>query len=325
MARKRRLDARAWPHLALAAALAAAACEDAPSDRVQGYVEGEFVYVASPLAGELEQLAVQRGAQVREGDLLFVLEHTAEVAARDEAQRRLDQARAELEDARKGQRPSEIASLEAQLQQVQASLALSRVELDRQELVAKTGATAKADLDRAQGSYDRDLARVAQLEADLATARLGSREDLVEAAAQEVAALEAVLEQAEWDLAQKRQSATQAGLAFDTLYREGEWVEAGRPVVVLLPPPNVKVRAFAKQALAATIQVGDSVRVFADGVAEPFTGRVSFISPQVEYTPPVIYSRESREKLVVLIEARFDDATASRLHPGQPVDVAFGP
>ena len=94
---------------------------------------------------------------------------------------------------------------------------------------------------------------------------------------------------------------------------------------MLLPPPNVKVRAFAKQALAATIQVGDSVRVFADGVAEPFTGRVSFISPQVEYTPPVIYSRESREKLVVLIEARFDDATASRLHPGQPVDVAFGP
>src|SRR5262249_35865953 len=113
----------------------------------------------------------------------------------------------------------------------------------------------------------------------------------------------------------------QGGVVFDTLYRQGEWVAAGRPVVALLPPTNIKVRAFVPQTQIGTVQVGQGVRVNVDGVAEPFLGEVSFISPQAEYTPPVIYSRESREKLVFKIEIVFDPQAGASLHPGQPVDV----
>ena len=137
-------------------------------------------------------------------------------------------------------------------------------------------------------------------------------------------AQEAALARAEWDLAQKNQSAPQAGQVFDTLYRPGEWVPAGRPVVVLLPPQNIKVRAFVPQARIGTIRLGDPVQVTVDGVEKPFRGRVSFISPRAEFTPPVIYSRENRAKLVFLVEAVFDPETAARLHPGQPVDIRFG-
>jgi HlyD family secretion protein len=171
----------------------------------------------------------------------------------------------------------------------------------------------------------RSHAKPIDVEADLKTARLGSREDQVTAAKANLRALEAALAKAEWDVAQKRQAAPQGGLVFDTLYREGEWVAAGRPVVVLLPPPNVKVRAFVPETRVGAIRPGDPVQVFVDGVAEPFAGRVSFISPRAEYTPPVIYSRESRSKLVFMIEATFDPAAAAELHPGQPVDVRFGP
>jgi HlyD family secretion protein len=157
----------------------------------------------------------------------------------------------------------------------------------------------------------------------LETARLPARADQIAAAEANVRALESALAKAEWDLAQKRQSAGQAGLIFDTLYREGEWVGAGKPVVVLLPPPNIKVRAFVPQTRVGTIQAGQEVRVFVDGVTEPFVGRVTFISPQAEYTPPVIYSQQSRSKLVFMIEARFDSKIAAELHPGQPVDVEF--
>ncbi|HTD67449.1 MAG TPA: biotin/lipoyl-binding protein, partial [Candidatus Limnocylindria bacterium] len=101
-----------------------ASCDRQPSNRLQGYIEGEFLYVASPLAGELEKLAVQRGAQVKVGDVLFVLDSTPEKAARDEAERRLAQARASLEDAKKGKRPSELESTEAQFKQAQAALEL---------------------------------------------------------------------------------------------------------------------------------------------------------------------------------------------------------
>jgi len=309
---------------AFAAFAVATSCTRPESGRHQGYVEGEFVYVASPLAGELEKLAVQRGGRVKPGDLLFELECGSEKAGRDGAERKLAQARASLDDAKKGRRPSELASLEAQIGQATAALALSEQEFARQEGLLPSGATSKTDLDRARAARDRDRDRVAELTADLKTAQLGSREDQIAAADAEVKVREAELAKAEWDLAQKRQTATQAGLVYDTLYRDGEWVAAGRPVVALLPPANLKVRAFVPQAVVATIHPGDRARVLVDGGAGPFDGKVSFISPQVEFTPPVIFSQESREKLVFMVELRFDDATSTKLNPGQPVDVEFG-
>jgi HlyD family secretion protein len=302
-----------------------AGCRKSPSNLVQGYVEGEFVYVASPLAGALKSLSVQRGAQVKTGDPLFALDTTAETAARDEAQQRVAQARATLEDIKKPRRPEEIESIEAQLKQAQAALAFSEQEFNRQTELVRSGATSVQEADRARATRDQDRQRVAQTEADLQVARLGARSDQITAAENNVRAMEAALTAAEWNLSQKCQSAPQAALVFDTLYREGEWVAAGRPVVALLPPPNIKVRAFVPQTRIGAVRVGDSAAVTLDGVPQSFAGKVSFISPQVEYTPPVIYSRESRDKLVFMIEIVFEPETAARLHPGQPVDVQFGP
>jgi len=308
----------------LAALCILAGCGRPPANRVQGYVEGEFVYVSSPYAGALKSLNVRRGDQVMTGNLLFALDNEPEKSARDEAERRLMQARSTLEDVMKGKRPSEIESAEAQLLQARAALVLSEKELARQEKLLLTSASSVQDVDRARSTRDQDRQRTAQLEADLLTAHLGSRTDQIASAAANMKALEAALVRAEWDLSQKRQPAHEAGLVYDTLYREGEWVAAGRPVVVLLPPQNIKVRAFMPETLVGAVHVGDGVKVTVDGVRAPYIGKVSFISPQAEYTPPVIYSRESRSKLVFLIEAVFDPETASKLHPGQPVDLQFG-
>jgi Multidrug resistance efflux pump len=232
-------------------------CGDQSPDRFQGYVEGEFVYVASPLAGQLGTLSVQRGQQVTTGQPLFALDEIAEKAA-------LDQAR--------------------------AALVLSEAEFVRQEKLFRMGPAAAQDYDRARSTRDQDRQRVAQ---------------------------------AEWNFNQKKQVAPQSGLVYDTLFRQGEWVPAGKPVVVLLPPPNIKVRAFVPETRVGTIHYDDPVRVTVDGVQNPFAGKVSYISPRAEYTPPVIYSRESRSKLVFMIESTFEPQVAVNLHPGQPVDVEF--
>ncbi len=299
-------------------------CDRKNDHQVQGYVEGEFVYIASPLAGSLEALHVQRGEQVASGDPLFALDDTSEKAARDEARSRLGQARASLEDLKKGKRPSEMESIKAQLGQAQAALALSEKDLARQEELSRSGASTPQDLDRARSTHDQNREKVAQLEADLQTAQLGSRTDQIVAAQANVQALEATLAVAEWNLSQKRQTAPQAGLVFDTMYRQGEWVAAGRPVVALLPPANIKVRAFVPETQVQTLHPGDSVQVVVDGLPGPLAGRISFISPNAEYTPPVIYSRENRGKLVFMIEVTFDPEIAATLHPGQPVDVRLG-
>jgi HlyD family secretion protein len=280
--------------------------------------------MASPYAGELQKLAVSRGDQVKKGDPLFTLENATEKAARDEASRRLAQAQANLEDIRKGKRPTEIASLEAQVAQAKSALELSRKTLARQQELTSGGAGSIDDLDRARSTNDQNEQRLAQLEADLKTARLGARADQISSAEAEAHAREAVLEKTEWDLAQKAQKATRKGLIFDTLYREGEWVAAGKPVVAILPPTNIKVRAFIPQTRIGRIHQGDSMKITVDGVDSAFIGKVSCISPQAEYTPPVIYSKENREKLVFMVEITFDPASAAKLHPGQPVDVQPG-
>jgi HlyD family secretion protein len=301
-----------------------AGCSKPPADRVQGYVEGEFVYVASPLAGQLDTLSVERGAQVKAGSALFTLNKTLEAAARDEADRHLAEAKANLEDARKGKRTSEIQSIAAQLDQARAALVFSESEFTRIEGLMKTGAVSRQQYDQDRSNRDQDRQRVTQLQADLATAELGQRSDQITAAEEEVKARQAALAQAEWNLSQKHQDAPRSGLVFDTLYRQGEWVEAGHPVIALLPPENMKVRAFVEESRIGSLQVGDSIRVAVDGVATPSTGKISFISPRAEYTPPVIYSQESRDKLVFMIEVVFDAETAAKLHPGQPVDVLLG-
>jgi HlyD family secretion protein len=306
----------------LPAAVLLTACTPSHSHRVQGYVEGEFVYIASPQSGALTNLAVARGDAVRAGDLLFSLERSPEQDALAEAQRRVNEGRASLADARKGKRAPEIQSLAAQVAQARAALQFSATEVGRQEALSRVpGAGSQGDLDKARAAHEEDAARLEQLAADLETARLGARDDFVLAQEANVRALESAQVRAEWLLGQKSQRAPQAGLVFDTLYRQGEWVEAGRPVVELLPPQNIKVRAFVPEAIIGALHQGDKLTVTVTGLTNALAGRISFISPQAEYTPPVIYSDESRGKLVFMIEAVFDPQTAAQLHPGQPVDV----
>jgi HlyD family secretion protein len=310
---------------ALVLVIALLGCKRPPSNLLQGYAEGEFVYVSSPLGGRLTKLNVQRGAQVKAGDVLFELENIAETAARDEARQRLEQAKNTLEDAKKGKRPTEMESLQAQLKQAREALALSEIELTRQLELTKSGAVAVDSTDQARSVSVQNHRRVEQLEADLKTAALGMRSDAVAALEAEVKARDAALAKAAWDLSQKQQSAQQAGVVNDTLYREGETVAAARPVVSLLPPANMKVRTFVPETRLPKLHVGDVVKVHVDGVVEPLNAKVSFIAAQSEFTPPVIYSQENRSKLVFMIELRFEDAVAAKLHPGQPVDVEFAP
>ncbi len=300
-------------------------CSRPATNQTQGYIEGEFVYVACPTAGQVQSLFVQRGQTIRAGEPLFALEDSKETAARDQAQHQLDQARANLDDAKKGKRPSEIESMQAQLDQAKAALAFSETDVARQEKLAAAHAGMAQDLDSARSARDQNRARVAQFEADLKTAQQGMRSDQILAAQHEVEMRTAALAQAQWNLSQRQQSAPQDALVFDTLFRQGEWVAADRPIIALLPPQNVKLRAFISETAVGALKLGQTVHITVDGVASPRVGKISFISPQAEYTPPVIYSQESRGKLVFMIEAVFDPATAADLHPGQPVDVDFNP
>ena len=306
------------------AVVAFAGCSsDAPSQGLAGYVEGEYVRVASPLSGTLTRLAVERGAQVAQGAPLFSLEDEQERAARAQAEAQVHQAEATLADLEKGRRPPEVAAVRAQLAQAEASLVQSEADLVRTRKLVADKFLPPQQLDAAVATRDRSRAQVAELREQVRIANLPARGDAIAAATAGVKAASDALAQVQWRIDQKSQAAPVAGLVDDTLYRPGEWVAAGAPVVSLLPPGNVKVRFFVPETRLATIRTGDAVTVRCDGCARDIAARIRYISPQAEYTPPVIYSRQSRAKLVYLVEAR-PDVPDPALHPGLPVEVTLG-
>lgn len=248
-----------------------AGCAKHSSGTFQGYIEGEYVYVAAPLAGSLTKLAVARGDTVKVGQLLFELERASEAAALDQ--------------------------VEKNLAAMQSAAELSETGFERRkELREKSdGVVSAEELDRARGQRDADAAQQA--------------------------AQQAACEKAKWAFDQKRQAAPADAFVQDTLYRHGEFVAAGNPVVVLLPPDNLKVRFFVPQEALPKIKTGAAANVTFDGGAKTYSATVNFISTKAEFTPPVIYNRENRSKLVFMIEAKFSATDAPELRPGQPVDV----
>ena len=314
--------------LSLVAVVCALAALPACSERspaLQGYAEGEYVLVASPWAGTLSTLAVTRGQQVGQGEALFILERTLEGAAADETRSRVQAAEAQLANLGAARRPPEIDTLRQQVAAARAALALSEENLRQQLRLYTAGFVSAAARDQAQAARDRDAAQLAAGEAQVRNATLSiGRSQEIEAARAELEAARAADAQARTHYAEKALAAPAGGLVADTFYRVGEWVPAGAPVVSLLPPANIKLRFFVPEAMVSGLRTGQPVSVSCDGCGAPIAARISFVSPQAEYTPPVIYSREARAKLVFLVEARPGAADATRLHPGQPVDVVPG-
>jgi HlyD family secretion protein len=299
-----------------------AACENPAPPSWQGYVEGEFVLLASPYAGQLQKLHVKRGDTVEAGKPMFALEQQSELAARLEAEERLKSAQARLENLRVPRRAPEIDALRAELTHAQVARELSEKTLAREEALVEVGATSRARYDEARSSLERDKARVLAAQAQLNTAlQPVGREPERKAAEAEVAAARAALAQAAWRQEQKSVAAPAAGVVQETYFVAGEWVPAGRPVVALLPPGNVKARFYVPQGALSALALGKQVEILCDGCPAAVPASVSFISREAEYTPPVLYSKESRAKLLFLVEARPEPAAAARLHPGQPIDV----
>ncbi len=319
------MNDRSWrfgAFTALAASLLLAlGCARREAAGYQGYLEGEFVYVAAPLGGQLEKLSVARGTRVEAGAPLFTLEQSAELSALREAAERLRQSQARLADLKKGLRPTELATLDARRAQAHAAAELSARELERASKLHQTTVLSDDDFDRARLKHEADTKQVVEITSQLETAQLGGRADVIAAAEADAAAAQATLDRAGWSVAQKNRSAPAAALVYDTLFREGEFVAAGQPVVSLLPPANIKVRFFVPEADYAKLKTGALVKVTLTGLPTPLEARISYLSPKPEYTPPILYNRENRAKLVFLVEAVFDPAAARDLHPGQPVDV----
>ena len=226
------------PSALLAAALALlAGCGRSDDDGwFSGYAEAELVYVSAAAAGTLRQVAVQRGDAVRQGQPLFELDTEAEALGLAGAAARRQQAEKQAADLSKGRRPEEISAIDAQIAQARAALTASAAALQRQQRLVEQGFVSALRLDELKAARDADQARLSELQAQRALALQASRSDQVAAAAAAAQGAAADAELARWHEDQRRRQAPQDAQVYDVLYRAGEWVGAGTPVVALLPP-----------------------------------------------------------------------------------------
>lgn len=297
------------------------ACGGSSSDQVfQGYVDGDFVDVAPEVSGRIVERPVDRGAMVKAGDLLFRIDDTEARAAVSQAEAELMRARAQLANLQQGQRPPEIAVIDAQIAEAQASLDKARNDFARQQALFERKVTSAAQLDQAREAISVAEARLAATERQKEVAAMPARTPEIDAGERAVQAAQAALDQARTRLTKYVVDAPMGGRIEDTHYETGEVATAGAPVLSLLPEDARKVIFFVPERVRASLTIGSTVAIACDSCAANLTARVTFLGREAEFTPPVIFSRESRGKLMFRAEAKLA-GEAARLPLGQPVDV----
>jgi len=286
---------------------------------LSGYVEGETLYLSAAQAGTVTSLAVRRGDRVEAGRVVFQIDPGPSAAQTAQAAAGAAAAEAQARDAVKGQRPAELAVIEAQRAAARAQLREAELAYGRVATLYERGFVARARLDQARAERDSARARTAETESRLDVAELGQRADQAEAAYARAGQARAALTEAQ---ARQRLLSPVAPIdarVEDVFFQRGEWAPANQPVVALLPDERVKIRFYVGERDVARYRPGRRVRFACDGCASGLAATIVWVSPRPEFTPPVIYSRDTRDKLVFLVEARPDRPRS--LTPGLPVDV----
>lgn len=286
--------------LFLFAAMALTGCSDPSARRLTGYVEAETLYMAPQEAGVIEDILVTEGDRVNAGDVLFRMRS-------DRIAYQVEQASAAAKSA--GKRADDDGSLARAVSEAQANLERIAADFARTQQLFRDGFVSKARLDS-----DRASLTAAQARLDAARAERDAAQD-------DYRSVEAQAGLAKQRLDDLAVTAPQAGTIERIYRRAGEVAAAGDPVAALLPPDHVKIRFYAPERMLASFAPGNEIGFRCDGCAEGLKARVAYVAAEPQFTPPVIYNLEERDKLVFLIEAR--PLNPQGLRPGLPVDIVI--
>lgn len=285
-----------------------------------GYVEAETTLVAAPVSGRLVDLSVTRGAAIDIGAPLFSLDTTDTDAELTRSRAVLEQARAQLENLLTGKRPEELDVIRAQRREAEAALVYAKADLKRARDLMPSGAGTVSRLDQATSQVAQLEAKIQSLTAEEVAGTLGGRTAEREAARAKVGESEAAVRRAERNRIDIAPHSPVAGHVENTFFEPGEWVPAGTPIVSLIAHDKIKLRFFMPQAHVARATPGTRIDFTCDGCPAGLQATITYVAPRAEFTPPVIYSAESRDKLVFLVEARpVKEMPALRI--GLPIEV----
>lgn len=293
----------------------------APRVQLPGYIEADITSVATPVAGTLQQMQVREGQLVKPGELLYVLESAQEEAKLAEAQAMMAQADAKRRNLSKGARAAEIESLRAKVRYAEAQLDQAQTQLRKTDQLHRKGFVSDTIIlqDRTQVQLAR--AQVEDAQAGLRTAQQAARDDERAAASAGVDAAAAGVAQVEWLLKQKRVMAPVGGVVQELYLRQGEFAQPGATTMTILHSDTLRVRFFVPNDLRPRYLPGATVQISVSGCDAPMNATVTRVSARPEYTQPMMFSLELRDRLSFLTEARLAASSTCTAPPGTPVGV----
>ena len=278
---------------------------------LSGYIEGENLYLAAPVSGTVGSVSAVEGQRVAPGEQLFTIDPATLTAQGEQAQAGVAAAK------------TQIASAEAQTQQALAEVAAAAADADRARRDLARLESVRRDDSAAVAGKDLDAARAAlrNAEARVTAARKTADSRRAQVAAAQAQAAEAAGSRREVDIrvGQLSPTAPAAARVDEVFFQKGEWVSANQPIVSLLPDNKIKVRFYVPEQQVARYRPGRDVRFTCDGCAAGLAATIRYVSPRPEFTPPIIFSRDSRDRLVFMVEAY--PKRPAGLQPGLPVDV----
>src|SRR3990167_25935 len=248
--------------------------------RWQGYNEGKLTYISSNNSAIIQQLFVTKGKYVKKNTPLVVLE---EQPQSDE----YNKVKANLTEALAGKKHSK------------AALELAQTNYQRDLVLINKHAIDTSEFDKSHTNYIEAQATDEKADANIVAAQ-------------------AALPKSQWHVNQNTLLAPKDSLVFDTYFLEGELPPAGKPILSLLAPDDIKAIFFVSEKELGSLKLGQKVTIECDGCQQPIPAILTYISSNVEYTPPVIYSDQTRTELVFRVEAKPLRIDMIELHPGQP-------
>ncbi|KTC84103.1 hemolysin D [Legionella brunensis] len=261
-------------------------CNQQTAITFPGYAEGRYTYLSPLFAGTLKSLNVTPGMEVQAGQVLFTLE--------------LQPTNQNLTIAK-----AKIQEVTNQLQKAKVYFELQKTNNLRNTALLKKEIISKEEFEHGRSAYEQALEDKKAAEARLISVQADEKKIL-------------------WEISQKTVVSPVNAIVYNTFYTEGENIEAGAPVLSLLDPKQVKIIFFVPQNLLGQVRLNQPIEVSYDASKTPIKAKISYIADRVEYTPPVIYSIEERQKLVFRVEAKPDlNTVLSKIHPGQPVSITL--
>lgn len=285
-----------------------------------GYVEGDYVYVSPTTSGRVQEIWVAAADHVEAGHVLFRQDSALAEAAVAIAVSRVKIAQAQFEDTLSGARDEEIAVVRAQLAMAQANLLLAEQTVARNNSLAEGGVASQTRLDTGMAQLASAQAQVQQLQAQISAMALPARPAERQRAEANLAAANAELDRANTDLATRTIIAPVAGVVEKVFYDEGEVAQPGMPILSLLPENGRTVRFFIPEPGRSQFKIGDRMEMECSGCPEGLMVELTYIDQQPQFTPPIIYSRDERARLVYRAEARPVEPIS--LFPGQPITLS---